>query len=201
MPERRRNRKRKCSALRTLLAAETEAKPCLRYNSNVSVLDSLERDRLRSTIATSSGAAVAGVAGTKMLASKVSSATVAKLFGKKSFQLAAGLAGKVTAKKGGTILLSSAGATLACAPSGPLALLCGIAAGVVTWFTVDKAVIEIDEMRFRGEMRNDILRTLAEEKKALASLLKAQNKVRLEIIASEIKKSTDGVFIPVRDGI
>lgn len=187
--------------LRTLITAETEAKPCLRYDSNISVLDSLERDRLRATIATSSGAAVVGAAGTKVLASKVSSATVAKLFGKKSVQLAAGLAGKVTAKKGGSILLSSTGATLACAPGGPLALVCGVAAGVVTWFTVDKAAVEIDELRFREEMRNDILSTLAEEKKELASLLKAQNKVRLEIIASEIKKSTDAVFIPIRDGI
>jgi len=36
-------------------------------------------------------------------------------------------------------------------------VLCGVAAGAVTWLAIDKALVEIDESLFRDEMRAELL--------------------------------------------
>ena len=83
------------------------------------------------------------------------------------------MAGKVAAKEAGAIALSAAGATAICSPTGPFAIACGIGAGIVTWLTIDKVAIEIDEARFRAEMRAEILKEVQVSKTALALALKS----------------------------
>jgi len=106
------------------------------------------------------GGTAAGVVTAKLLAQEAGAAVAAKVAAKNSFKAAAALAGKVTAKKGGSILLSATAATAVCAPGGPLAVLCGVAAGAVTWLAIDKALVEIDESLFRDEMRAELLAAL-----------------------------------------
>jgi len=120
---------------------------------------------------------------------------------KNSFKAAAALAGKVTAKKGGSILLSATAATAVCAPGGPLAVLCGIAAGAVTWLAIDKALVEIDESLFRDEMRAELLAALGEQRKALADALKAQHAASIDAAALGIQNRVEGLFVPARDGL
>ena len=84
---------------------------------------------------------------------KVAAGGLAKGGGK----VLAGGAAKVGVKAGikagahGSSLASGVSATVLCAPLGLIAPLCGVTAGVATWFAVDKAVVEIDEMLNRKE--------------------------------------------------
>lgn len=84
---------------------------------------------------------------------KVAAGGLAKGGGK----VLAGGAAKVGVKAGikagahGSSLASGVSATVLCAPLGLIAPLCGVTAGVATWFAVDKAVVEIDELINREE--------------------------------------------------
>jgi hypothetical protein len=153
------------------IRTEFQDQPCQLAALNLSALGNLDRDRLRASLAASGGVAV-GVASVSLLARKTSSTVVGKVAGKKAFQFAASLSGKVAARRTGSILLSAAGATAICAPAGPLATLCGIGAGAVAWLAFDKALIKIDEIRFREEMRDGILASVREQKVELASALR-----------------------------
>ncbi len=166
---------------------------------DLAALGDLDRDRLRAATAVGGGAAAA--VATKMLAKQTGAAVVAKLTAKKGFQVAAGLAGKVAAKKGGSILLSAAGGAALCSPGGPAAAICGIVAGAAAWLAVDKAMVEIDEVRLRDEMRAEILQAMNEQGPALAFALKARNAVTIDATAAQIQAGMERVFIPARDGI
>ncbi len=165
----------------------------------LSPLGDLERDGLRAATAAGGGAAAA--VATKMLAKQTGAAVAAKLTAKKGFQAAAGLAGKVAAKKGGSILLSAAGGAALCSPGGPAAAICGIVAGAAAWLAVDKAMVEIDEVRLREEMRGEILQALEEQRPALATALKARNAAIIDATAGQIQAGMERIFIPARDGI
>jgi len=165
----------------------------------LSALGDLERDGLRAATAAGGGAAAA--VATKMLAKQTGAAVAAKLTAKKGFQAAAGLAGKVAAKKGGSILLSAAGGAALCSPGGPAAAICGIVAGAAAWLAVDKAMVEIDEVRLRDEMRGEILQALEEQRPALATALKARNAAIIDATAGQIQAGMERIFIPARDGI
>ena len=165
----------------------------------LSALGDLERDGLRAATAAGGGAAAAVAA--KMLAKQTGAAVAAKLTAKKGFQAAASLAGKVAAKKGGSILLSAAGGAALCSPGGPAAAICGILAGAAAWLAVDKALVEIDEVRLRDEMRGEMLQALEEQKPALATALKAKNAATIDATAGQIQNGMERLFIPARDGI
>jgi hypothetical protein len=137
----------------------------------------------------------------KVLAKQAGAEVTAKLVATKGFQAAAGLAGKVAAKKGGSILLSAAGAATLCAPGGPAAALCGIVAGAATWLAVDKTLVEIDEARLRDQMRTDILHALEEQSPILAAALKARHGALIDAHAAQIQGNLERVFLPVRDGL
>ena len=166
---------------------------------DLATLGDLNRDGLRAATAVGGGAAAA--VATKMLAKQTGAAVVAKLTAKKGFQVAAGLAGKVAAKKGGSILLSAAGGAALCAPGGPAAAICGVVAGIAAWLAVDKAMVAIDEVRLRDQMRAEILQALDEQRPALALALKARNAVAIDTTAGQIQASMERVFIPARDGL
>ena len=108
-----------------------------------------------------------------MLAKKVVSSTLAKVATKQSFKLAAGAAMKAAAKKGSASLMAAGTAATICAPSGPVAVLCGAGAGAIAWLGSDKVFIEIDEALHRKEMKAEILAALNEARNELSSHLRS----------------------------
>ncbi len=196
--------------LEQLAGERSAAAPCALYGLDLGALSAatlaspalgdLNRDAVRAATAVGGGAA-AGALAAKMLAKQTGAAVAAKLAAKKGFQTAAGLAGKVAAKKGGSILLSAAGGAALCSPGGPAAAICGIVAGAAAWLAVDKAMIEIDEVRLREEMRAEILHALEEQKPALALALKTSQGAAIDAMAGRIEGGVERSFIPVRDGI
>jgi len=181
-------------------AAEVKSEPCRLDGVSLHALGDLERDRMRAAMATTGGAA-AGVVTAKLLAKNAGAMVAGKVAAKKGFKVAAGIAGKVAAKKGGSILLSATAATALCAPTGPMAVLCGVVAGTVTWLTIDKAMVEIDEALFRDEMRAELLETVAEQRAALADALRMQHAAAIDGYALQIHNRLEGAFVPARDGM
>jgi hypothetical protein len=156
------------------------------------------RDAQRAGSAAAAGAA-AGAVTAKLLSKQVAGAVAAKLAAKKSFQTAAALAAKAGAKKGGSSLASALGATALCAPSGPWAVLCGIGAGAVTWLAVDKAMVEIDEARFRAEMRADLLGVLEEQRAVLAAALRERQALMIDAGLQALAERLGRRYVPARE--
>jgi hypothetical protein len=177
------------------LALDGRSDPCAVDALDLVIAADLTQDRLRATTAAGSGAAAAVTV--KLLAEKTGTVVAAKVAGKKSFQTAAMVAGKLAAKKGGSALASAAGAAVLCAPSGPWVLLCGAGAGLLTWVTVDKALIEIDELRLRADMRTDLLQAIDQQRDLLAAALKAQQAARIDARLLRLRRD----FVPMRDGL
>jgi hypothetical protein len=180
--------------------AALKAERCRLEGVSLQALGHLDRDRVRVAVAATGGAA-AGAATAKLLAQETGAAIAAKVAAKNSFKAAAALAGKATAKKGGSVLLSAAAGTAVCAPGGPLAVLCGVAAGVVTWVAVDKVLVEVDEALFRDEMRADLMATVAEQRAALGQALKTRHAALIDATAVGIQARIDSLFLPARDGL
>jgi hypothetical protein len=181
-------------------ATEVKAEPCRLEGVSLHALGDLDHDRMRAAVA-ATGGATAGVVTAKLLAEKAGAAVAAKMAANSSLKAAAAVAGKVTAKKGGSILLTAGAAAAVCAPGGPLAVLCGVAAGAVTWLTVDKVMIEIDEARFRDEMRAELTAAIAEQRKVLGQALKVQHAASIDATAVGIQARIDALFVPARDGL
>jgi hypothetical protein len=167
---------------------------------NIVPLSELDHDTLRASVAATSGIG-AGLVASKVLASKTTAAVVGKVAAKKSFQTGAALATKTLAKKGSSTLLSAGVGTAVCAPSGPLAILCGVTAGLITWFTVDKALVELDEVLNREEMRADILAVLEEQKALLGEQLMEKHYARIDIMASHVNAAVQKTFVPANEGL
>ena len=163
-------------------------------------LSELDHDTLRASVAATSGVG-AGIVASKALASKTTAAVVGKVAAKKTFQTGAALATKTLAKKGSSTLLSAGVGTAVCAPTGPVAILCGVTAGLITWFTVDKALIEMDEVLNREEMRAEILAVLDEQKALLGEQLTEKHYVRIDLMARQVNAAVQKTFIPVSEGM
>jgi hypothetical protein len=177
-----------------------ESAPCDIGRIDLAPLSELDRDNLRASTAVTGGVG-AGIVASKALAKKTAAAVVGKVAAKKSFHSGAVLASKTLAKKGTSTALSAGlGATL-CAPAGPAAILCGISAGLVTWLTVDKTLIEIDEALNREEMRADILEVLAEQQAELGEQLRQLHHSRVDQFAARVNDAVQRTFIPFRDGL
>lgn len=173
-----------------------QVSPCPVPNVNLAVLMDLRRDRLRATIATAAGGGVTA----KLLLTKPAAAIAGKLAAKGSVKLAGKTLAKVGVKKGASALASGTAATVACAGLGPVAIACGIGAGIVTWLTVDKVVLEVDEFVNRDAMRAELMAGLAEQRAELRAQLVALQGGLVELYAAEILSAPDKVFIPSRDG-
>ena len=154
----------------------------------------LGRDLGRAGTATAAGALTA-----KLVSKQVAGAVAAKLGAKQSFKTAVALAGKAAAKKGGASVASALGATALCAPSGPWAVLCGIGAGAAAWLAVDKAMIEIDEARFREEMRADLLAVVAEQREALEVLLRTRQAASIDARLGALAERLGRRYVPARE--
>ncbi len=167
---------------------------------SVAPLSELDHDTLRASVAATSGIG-AGLVASKALASKTTAAVVGKVAAKKSFQTGAALATKTLAKKGSSTLLSAGVGTAVCAPTGPLAILCGVTAGLITWFTVDKALVELDEVLNREEMRADILAVLEEQKALLGEQLTEKHYARIDLMAGHVNAALQKTFVPASEGM
>jgi hypothetical protein len=163
-------------------------------------LSDLDHDTLRASVAASGGIG-AGIVASKALASKTTAAVVGKVAAKKSFQTGAALATKTLAKKGSSTLLSAGAGAAICAPTGPVAILCGVTAGLITWFTVDKVLVELDEVLNREEMRNDIITVLNDQKALLGEQLKQKHYARINLMAGHVNAAVQKTFIPAKDGM
>jgi hypothetical protein len=188
------------SALSPQFRAAVAAAPCDVGAIALAPLGDLDRDTLRASAAATSGVG-AGLVASKVLAQKTAAAVAAKLAAKKSFQTGTALASKTLAKKASSSLLSAGLGTAFCAPSGPVAVFCGITAGVVTWLSVDKALIELDETLNREAMRADLLEVLAGEKAALGEQLRQKHHARVDHMAASVNHAVRRTFVPHRDGM
>ena len=188
------------AALTPQLGQELASASCEIGTLAVVPLSELDHDTLRASVAATSGVG-AGIVASKALASKTTAAVVGKVAAKKTFQSGAALATKTLAKKGSSTLLSAGVGTAVCAPTGPLAILCGITAGVITWFSVDKALVELDEVLNREEMRADILAVLEEQKAVLGEQLAEKHYARIDHMAREVDAAVHKTFVPASDGM
>jgi hypothetical protein len=71
----------------------------------------------------------------------------------------------------------------------------------VSWLAIDHALITIDEIRFRDQMRAEILEAVRGVEQQLAADLKAQQQAVIDQLASAIAESIDRVFVPARHGL
>lgn len=181
------------------LRAELDKAPCNVGALSPAPLTELDRDALRASAAAAGGVGT-GVVVSKALAKKTAAAVAAKLAAKKSFQTSAALTSKALAKKGSSSLLSAGIGTALCAPSGPIAIICGVSAGLVTWLTVDKALVELDDALNREDMRADLLDALNEQKAALGEQLKQKHYSRIDAMAARTNEAIENTFIPYEDG-
>lgn len=182
------------------LEAAIDNAPCDVGMLDLAPLVELDRDNLRASAALTSGVG-AGIVASKVLAKKTAAAVVGKVAAKKSFYTGAAVVSKALAKKGTSAAVSAGlGATL-CAPAGPVAILCGVTAGVATWLAVDKALVELDETLNREEMRADILETLDEQQAVLRAQLKQRHYTRIDRLAARMNDAVQRTFIPYRDGM
>ena len=182
------------------LEAELENAPCAAGRIDLAPFIELDRDKFRASAAVTSGVG-AGIVASKVLAKKTAAAVVGKVAAKKSFHAGAAVVSKTLAKKGASTALSAGlGATL-CAPAGPVAILCGVTAGLAAWLAVDKALVELDETLNREEMRTDILEVLAEQQTVLGAQLKQEHYNRVDRLAARVNDTVQRTFIPYKDGI
>jgi len=179
-------------------ATVTDAR-CPVSSLNLDALADLGPDRIHAAVSTASAVTV-GTVTAKAVAQKAVAAAAGKAAASGSLKLAATLAAKAVAKPGAALAAGTA-ATAVCAPTGPAALLCGIAAGVVTWITVDKAAIEIEAHLKRDDMRADLMAVLNEQRAAMRAELQAIHHGLADAYAAEIDARAQRVFVPARDGV
>jgi hypothetical protein len=182
------------------LKTELDNAPCDIGKVDLAALVELDRDNLRASAAVTSGVG-AGIVTSKVLAKKTAAVVVGKVAAKKSFHTGAAVVSKTLAKKGASTALSAGLGVTLCAPAGPMAVLCGVAAGLATWLAVDKALIELDESLNREEMRADILEVLAEQQALLNAQLKQENYMRVDRFAARLNDAVQRTFVPYNDGM
>jgi hypothetical protein len=188
------------AALGTRLRDGVRAQPCGLGALDLAPVAALDRDVARVSAAAGGGALVGAVA-VRSLGRTVAATAAGRAAAKSTVRAARGLVGKTVTKRGGSLLLSIAGAAAVCAPGGPLAILCGVVGGIVGWLGLDTAFIVIDEYLFRDAMRAEILASVAEEQALVSEALRVEHRARIDRMAAAVGASLDRAFIPARDGL
>ncbi|HUP30344.1 MAG TPA: hypothetical protein VM122_09245 [Usitatibacter sp.] len=186
--------------LGTKVRESVRANPCGLGALDLVPVGAMKRDVVRASTAAGGGALV-GLVAVRSLGRGVAVATASRTASKSTFRAAGGLIGRTVTKRAGTIALSAASAAALCAPGGPLALLCGIGAAVVSWLVFDQALIRIDEALFRDSMRAEIVASLQEQQAALVAALKQQHHASIDMMAASADTALQRTFIPARDGL
>jgi hypothetical protein len=68
--------------------------------------------------------------------------------------------------------------------------------GGLAWITFDKALVEIDELRMRPEMRTEMLEALREQQRELAEQLRVAHGAAVDRSVDAANGALDRVFIP-----
>ena len=171
--------------------------PCGLGELDLDPLVDTRRDLARVMTAAGGGALVAGVA-VRSLARTAVSTAASRAASRSTLRVAGGLLGRQATKRGGSIVVGLAAAA-GCAPGGPLAIVCGLGAGLITWLALDKALVTIDEALFRDAMKKEILDTLGEQRRQLSESLRAQHFAIIDGMAASLDATLDKMFIPARD--
>lgn len=172
--------------------------PCLYDVIDDTALHTLDHDRFHVSISVGGGI-LAGLA-TPLLVRRAAAAMASRVASRQGFRVAAGIAGKVATREAQTMTLGTL-ATAACAPAGPLAIVCGVGAAAVSWLVIDKTLIAIDEFLFRDQMRAEILQAVGDARQQLAMEMKAQQHLLIAKLTTTTAHSMDRVFVPARDGL
>ena len=108
-----------------------------------------------------------------------------------------------TGSKAGSALAAGGSATVACAWLGVGAAACGVGAAILTWVTVDKIIIEIDEYlnrdEFETQLRTDLKATWTDlESEMLTELSNSFNQVDHLLFKKQGKSRDPNQIAPVR---
>lgn len=108
---------------------------------------------------------------------------------------AGGKLGVKAGLRGTTAASSGAAATVACAPLGLAAPVCGVGAAIITWFAVDKAIVEIDELinrdDYEAQMRSEINMMMDEIEQSVLQGLDDHQKLVIETLMKSHSFSAD----------
>jgi hypothetical protein len=178
------------------LELETSAHPCWAASIRFPQLPQVRSDVLSVSTSVGTGAVV-GMVVARAAARTAARQAAARAAGKPAFRSAAALAGRVTAKRTGSLGAGAAGA----AACGPLAPLCALVAAGVTWFALDYAMVGIDEKLYREDMRRDLLEAAREQQAALKAVLVQKQQAEIDKAINDIDASLEKVFVPARQGI
>ena len=181
------------------LGSQVHAEPCWAEALHLPAIPGIERDAHRAATALASGFGAGAAVGT-LMAGRLSTAAAARLASQRAFPRAAVVASRYAGKRAGSFLVMMGLGATACAPGGPLALLCGLAAGAITWVAVDQTLIKVDEYRFRDEMRRELLDATQLQRAELARELLADHNKLVDSIAVQMHLSLDKAFVPARQG-
>lgn len=169
-------------------SAENNLEGCL----NIDALD-FNLDFI--TINYAGGGGVAGV-----IAARVSAKVVAQISAKVAAQIAAKAMAKAGTQVAGRVASIAAGSAAAgaalipCAATGPAVALCagavGVGVGVATWLGVDTAIVSLDELFNRDELRQIMYESLDEQKQILKAELKETYSSQINEMILEVQQQT-----------
>jgi hypothetical protein len=106
------------------------------------------------------------------------------------------VAAGAAARRGGGWLAAGA----VCAPSGPLAALCGVAGAAASWLAIDLAAVGIAERRDRPRLEAALTRAASEARAEATARLRQASAARSAALARAHAARLETVFIPARDG-
>ena len=187
------------------MAAETgrqlqmeDATPCWDEFLDPGAMGQLHRDVRAAGVSAAAG--LAGGAAARVAAAAVSRAVVARLAARPAYRGAGSVLARLLGRRAGSLVVGGGTGAAVCAPGGPLALLCSLAAGGAAWITVDKVQIEIDERRYREAMRMEILDALRAQELQMVDALLQRHGELIDGAARELQAAVDRIFIPAREG-
>ncbi|MDX1587975.1 MAG: hypothetical protein R3296_03475 [Oleiphilaceae bacterium] len=156
-------------------------------------MDALQRDMagvsllsMNERLSLSGGGAVAGV-----VLWRGAARGAAALGGRR---VAAQGAGRGAARIGA----GAAGGALACAPGGPLALTCAVAAGTLAWVGLDWALLKGEELLGRDEMEAALQKSLAGLRQEVEGPLQGALAAELQQHHERMQQRISGHFLPLQ---
>lgn len=103
--------------------------------------------------------------------------------------------------KASSFLGASMGGIALCAPSGPWALLCGVATGTASWIGVDAAMTEVDQAFNEEDFKKSVVMMIDAQKNSLKSLMKDSYKEWIRKLFKELKDETNRLKSPYEQSL
>lgn len=114
-----------------------------------------------------------GVVG--VMSARISAKIGAKISARLATKLATRILAKASAKLATRFAAVTVGAgtgALACAATGPIAVLCAVGAGIVTWISADYVIVSVDEYLNRDDLRAMVFESIDNQKIEIKDNLK-----------------------------